>query len=149
MSPDPSSDLRCERIRLLLSSSLDGEATAAQDAEIADHLPGCADCRAAAAVDHAVRERCAQPAVVPEGFAERVAGAAIRQRLETRAQNRFLVAAAVAAVLVAGASLFTFRPSHGPDGGTLRADAPRDLAGRALRAGLASSRTPFERVEDR
>lgn len=145
MSPEPGTDLRCERVRLLLSLQIDGRATPSQTEEIAAHLPGCGDCRAAQAADVAVRARCAEPAAVPGGFAERVGAVAARQRLEARAQNRFLVAAAVAAVLVAGVALTAFGTPRSRTDTTLQADAPRDTAGRALRAGLALHRT----LEDR
>jgi predicted anti-sigma-YlaC factor YlaD len=147
MTDTHSTDLRCERVRLLLSLSIDDATTPEQDAEIAAHLPECGGCRAAQAADVAVRARCAEPAAVPTGFAGRVVARVNRQRLEARAQNRFLIATAIAAVLVAGVALTTFgsatfgsppdRPTR-----TMQADAVRETAGRALRAGLASNRTP-------
>ena len=147
-------DLRCERVRLLLSLSIDGATTPAQEAEIEAHVPDCAACRAAQAADVAVHQRAAEPAQVPAGFAARLVARVTRQHLETRAQNRFLLATAVAAVLVAGVALSVFRTA--PDGPerTLQAGAVRDTAGRALRAQLAHARspiapTPGSGVEDR
>ncbi len=149
----PPSELRCGRVRLLLSIAFDEAATAQQLAEIDAHVPACAECRAAQAVNTAVRERVAIPASVPSDFAARVTAGVVRQRLETRAQNRFLVGAAVAAVLVASVSLLVvdggpMAPRHAP--GSSGADGtPREIAGGALRAGLAFGRAPLLCTEDR
>ena len=155
MTDQKSTDLRCERVRLLLSLSIDGAATPAQEAEIQAHAPACAACRAAQAVDIAVHERAGEPASIPAGFAERLAARAARQRLEARAQNRFLLATAVAAALVAGVALTVFRAAPDVPETTLQAGAVRDAAGRVLRAQLARARSPIARtprtgvVEDR
>lgn len=142
------SDLRCSRVRLLLSLAHDGEATPDQHAEIDAHLPGCAGCRAAKAADEAVRERLAVPAAVPTGFGDRVSAGVARQRLEARAQNRFLVTAAAAAVLVAGIAMVTFEsgvlPRDGMGGSPVAEGSPRDIAGSALSATLAFSRSNAE-----
>jgi len=146
-------DLRCERVRLLLSIAFDDAATAAQQTEIDEHLPTCTGCGAARAADRAVRDRIAVPAGVPEGFAERITAGVSRLRIEARAQNRFLVGAAVAAVLVAGVALFTaeggpITERQGP-GLPVADGSPREIAGNALRAGLAFGRVPRLGTEDR
>ncbi len=105
MSENTEKDLRCERVRLLLSRAADAVATAEQRAEIDAHLPECADCRAARAADEAVRARLAELASVPPGFGEQVLAAARHQAAVARSQNRFLMAAAVAAVLVAAVTV--------------------------------------------
>ena len=149
MTEPDRSDLRCDRVQLLLSLAIDGRTTDAQDAEIEAHVPGCAACRAAREADHAVRARCATAAVVPAGFGDRIVAAVSRQRLEARAQNRFLVAAAVAAVLVAAVSAVAFDAPRAGDAPGAQSAAVRDSAGRALRAGLAVDRTPVSGKEDR
>jgi len=151
--PTPTSDLRCDRVRLLLSLDFDSEATEAQCAEIEAHLPTCAACRAARAADAAVRERLTVLAAVPTGFADRVAAGVARQRFEARAQNRFLMGAAVAAVLVAGVALFAFDGGTGGRRGNpglpVADGSPRAVAGSALRAGLAIGRAPHTGAKDR
>ncbi len=150
---EPASDLRCSRVRLLLSLAHDGEATADQRTEIDAHLPDCADCRAARAADEAVRARLAVPAEVPDGFAGRVAAGVSRQRLEARAQNRFLAGAAAAAVLVAGMAAVVSDSGalgRGGDAGLPVAEgSPREIAGTALAATLAVGRAPRAGAEDR
>jgi len=149
----PASGLRCGRVRLLLSIAFDDAATAQQLAEVDAHLPACAECRAAQAVNTAVRERVATPASVPSDFTARVAAGVVRQRLETRAQNRFLMGAAVAAVLVASISLLVLdggpmAPRPTPES-AVADGTPREIAGSALRAGLAFGRAPLVCTEDR
>ncbi len=151
MNTEPApTDLRCERVRLLLSLAADDAATPAQTAEIDAHLPGCAACRAARGVDAAVRARFGAPVTASSGFAERVAAAALAQRRESRAQNRFLASAAAAAVLVAAAGGFVFEglSARRPQATPVVATA-RDAAGRALATGLALGRAPTARAEGR
>lgn len=152
-APRRGGDLRCSRVRLLLSLAVDGEATPGQCAEIDAHLPECADCRAARAADEVVRSRLAADAAVPAGFADRVVAGVGRQRLEARAQNRFLMGAAAAAVLIAAVSLVTLESGtlrHGQGPGAPVADgSPRDIAGSALSATLAFGRAPRAGAEDR
>lgn len=110
---------RCDRILLLLSLMADGAATPQQLAEIGAHLPGCADCRRAAAADAAVRSRLAERADAPappwlSGFAARTAQLALTQAREARSQNRLLWMSAAAALLVAVA-VQTMAPGA-PDG---------------------------------
>ena len=69
MTDAKSPDLRCERVRLLLSLSIDSATTPAQEAEIEAHVPDCAECRAAQAADVAVHQRAGEQAQVPAGFA--------------------------------------------------------------------------------
>lgn len=93
----------CERVRLLLSLHLDGEATPDQQVEAEAHVATCTDCRIARDTDRAVREHLERAfAALPTGT---YAGS-IRQLVEadlrsTRAANRFLLLSAAAAALVA------------------------------------------------
>ncbi len=163
-------DLRCERIRLLLSLSVDGASTPAQDAEIDVHVAACAECVDAAVIDRAVRARIGEPATVPEGFAPRVAALAARQRMVARSQNRFVLTAGAAAVAAAGLALLIVGPSRalgpavmpkpggmpkpavmpkpgGTDGLTSATGGVRASAGHALSAHLARGR--LNRIEER
>jgi anti-sigma factor RsiW len=163
MSTTPPSDLRCERVRLLLSLCLDDEATPQQRAEIEAHLPACADCRAAQAADIAVRERVSAHAGIPSGFADRVGAGIARQRREARGQNRFLMGAAAAAVLLASVTAVSLgtpesrgslgRGSLGhrsqSDGVPVADGSPREIAGTVLSATLAFGRAPRMGAEDR
>lgn len=99
-------DLYCERIRLLLSLAIDDEATPEQAAEIAAHVPGCADCVAAREVGLAVRSHLgARSGEVPsDGFGDRVVTAAGELRTARLGARRLLVRAAVAATLVGAVS---------------------------------------------
>jgi predicted anti-sigma-YlaC factor YlaD len=106
----------CERIGLLLSLRADDAATPQQLAEIDAHLPGCAACRRAAAVDVAVRGRIvelttAAPGPAPawlDGFAARTTSKAVALAREARSQNRLLLMSAAAAVLVALTAQFAW-----------------------------------------
>jgi predicted anti-sigma-YlaC factor YlaD len=124
----------CERVRLLLSLRADVAATSAQLAEIDAHLPSCAACRRAAAVDASVRDRLTERVEAPapawlEGFAARTARAAVVQAREARAQNRLLWMSAAAAVLVAVSAQFAVR--SGPSAATESASV-RDSTTAAL-----------------
>jgi anti-sigma factor RsiW len=117
--PDPADgpSLRCERVRLLLSMQVDGEATPAQAAEIAEHLPACAGCRSARDVDLAVREqfRIALEDTPTGGLAERVTGLVHDYRREARQVHRLLVGTAAAAVmLAAGVGVASSMQGTGP-----------------------------------
>jgi anti-sigma factor RsiW len=115
--------LYCERMRLLLSLAIDGEATPAQSDELAAHLPDCADCRAARAVDLAVRERLAERAAEePDpGFGRRVTTAAADLHAARRGVRRMLLGSAAAAGLLGAVS-----------GGWLALGAPRGEPGSDL-----------------
>jgi len=101
----------CERIRLLLSLQIDGEATPAQVREVAEHVPDCADCRAARAVDQAVRAHMeAALATIPPG---QIASLVLHQAARARSAGRFAMASAAAAVLIAvTAGLLFGLPGH-------------------------------------
>jgi len=147
--PDPPpDDLRCARVRLLLSLALDDAATAPQRDEIDAHLPGCADCRAAADADRLVRARLAEPAVVPEGFRRRVLAAAVRRAREARAQNRLLLAGAAAAAFLAVVTAVVGPGPAGPapDGAVAHHDG-RARARTALITSLAAHRLPVAAKE--
>jgi len=100
----PTPDSYCERARLLLSLSVDGETTPDQAEELERHLPDCAECRGAQAVDLAVRAHMDEVGrSLPAGrMAERVVREALRVRREILATNRLLIGAAVLAGYVAG-----------------------------------------------
>ncbi|MCE9635910.1 MAG: hypothetical protein K8T90_09410 [Planctomycetes bacterium] len=119
----PNPNLACARSGLLDSLRSDGAATPDQLAELAAHHAACAACRGqhlvAARVDRAVGDRLRRRAAgsVPSGFAGAVVAAAVAQRAQALAENRFLRRAAAAAVLVAlvaGGSMLT--QSAAPDG---------------------------------
>jgi len=102
---DTRDDLRCERVRLLLSLAIDQSATPQQQQEIDEHLPACAACRVSTLADRAVRVRLQEQADVPAGFRKRVLAAVARQARIARSQNRFLMLGAAAAVVVAALSV--------------------------------------------
>ena len=137
---DDSTDLRCERVRLLLSRVIDDAATPDQRAEVDAHLPDCADCRTAAAADHAVRTRLAEPAVVPPGFRDRVIAATTRRMREIRAQNRFLMVGAAAAVLLAALTLVLQPDAGSAPGDDVATGDDRTRARTALTTSLAAGR---------
>lgn len=108
-----------ERIRLLISLDVDGEATPEQRAEIERHLPRSAQARQAreaylAVRDHLARTGCGLGAV---RLAERVMRAALEERRLARAAHRMLVMASAAAIVVAVAA-WNLRPAprHGGAG---------------------------------
>ena len=124
--PPGGSDTYCERVRLLLSLHVDGEATPTQRSEIEEHLPGCPPCQAAQRVDLAVRQHMeAVGASLPAAaLAEQVVRGALALQREARSVNRFLMASAAAAVLVAlGAGLMSGSRGVTDDGGELVARA--------------------------
>ena len=131
---------RCDRVGLLLSLDDDGRATPDQRAEIDEHLPDCRACRAALRSDYAVSTRLRTPAVVPGGFADRVAAAAMRQDREGRAQNRLLLLGAAAAVVVAALTATWTRgggtQSPAPDRGAVVAGAAATLGAAPSRAAV-------------
>lgn len=130
----PIPDLACERAALLLSLRTDGAATPEQTAELAAHHAACVRCRdgagVASRVDAAVGARLRERAAgaVPPGFAASVVAAALAERAQAIAANRFLRRAAAAAVLVAAVA-----------GGSLLVGAGSGR-GPASDAGFASAR---------
>lgn len=105
MSDDQTTDgsLYCERVRLLLSLYVDGEATPEQKDEVTEHLKACGDCRKAQAVDTAVRAHMAgiTESVPTTVTGESLVAAGLAERRQARGLNRFLAASAAAAVLTA------------------------------------------------
>ncbi len=126
---------RCERAGLLLSLERDGSATPDQVCELADHLDGCAPCRAGRLADEAVGARLravarvGRDAGVPAGFSARVVAAAVASRAAAAAENRFLRIAAAAALVVAVTA-----------GGFLAARGPAEVRTSERRAGVESAR---------
>lgn len=96
-------DPYCDRVRLLLSMLIDGEATPEQRAEAEQHLAGCADCQTVHAVDLAVRAHVESAlAALPSGALATTMVSLVRADLRaTQSANRFLLFSAAAAVLVA------------------------------------------------
>ncbi len=146
-------DPRCERVRLLLSLAIDRAATPQQQREIDDHLPACAGCRTSTLADRAVRVRLQEPAVVPAGFKERVLAAITRQAAVARSQNRFLMAGAAAAVVIAALSVALLRPDGSGDGDgegeTVAAQDERVLVRDAVTVSFAAGRVAAPTKENR
>ena len=142
--------LTCERARVELSARLDGEADVATLEAIEAHLAGCEECRAheqtIASVRRSLRTQPAEP--VPDLSRDilwRVRNDPARERAPTAWRSRLRVgalAAAVAALLVAGAALpFVERPAN--------VAAASDIARRVRRAArsLSSYQAVFRVVE--
>ncbi|MDQ3939842.1 MAG: zf-HC2 domain-containing protein, partial [Actinomycetota bacterium] len=116
------SEARCDEIRVDLSARMDGEVDAARSAELDRHLDGCMECRRyEASLRHVKRAVRLQPAGEVPDLTERIM-AAIAADNPVRTPNLWrtrlriaLVAAAIGALVVAGASL-------------PRRDAPPDTA---------------------
>ena len=129
----------CERIRLLLSLAIDGETTPQHRDEIAAHVPACDGCRAARAVDQAVRAHmeAALATLTPGELARLVIG---RATVEARAANRFLMVAAAAAVLIAVAAGAVSRAP--PPAGPAVADGALDRARASARLLIPGTQIP-------
>lgn len=73
----------CEYYQQLISQRLDGELTAAQEHELAEHLSRCADCRAVDAAFRALSEGFADSAEdAPADLCENVMGEIRREKSE-------------------------------------------------------------------
>jgi anti-sigma factor RsiW len=145
-------DLRCERVRLLLSLRADGAATPDQTAEADAHVAACDGCRAAAAVDRAVTARLGEriDERVPAGFSASVVAAAIAQRARAAAENRFLrrTAAAAAIVCAVAGGAIVFGGPAAP-GGSDTASAARSHPATASARDAARSSVLRPRFEGR
>ena len=72
----------CEYYQQLISQRLDGELTAAQEHELAEHLSRCADCRAVDAAFRALSEGFADSAEdAPADLCENVMGEIRRENI--------------------------------------------------------------------
>jgi anti-sigma factor RsiW len=102
-TPSDESGSYCDRVRLLLSMTVDGEATPDQRSEAEAHAKLCGDCRSARAADLAVRTHFdVALAALPGGVLVSTVGRLVALDIRaTRSVNRFLMVSAAAAVLVA------------------------------------------------
>ena len=107
----------CEYYQQLISQRLDGELTAAQEHELAEHLSRCADCRAVDAAFRALSEGFADSAEdAPADLCENVMGEIRRENIRKtnkrgskRTWRSLLATAACFALICAAAAAF---PRH-------------------------------------
>ena len=146
----------CEYYQQLISQRLDGELTAAQEHELAEHLSRCAECRAVDAAFRALSEGfggCAEEA--PEGLCENVMADIRRENIRAGYSTkkygwrRLLATAACFAIIGAAASaalpaLF----SAGTSGAApMAADVANETAGSAAEAAMPAEAAPENEPE--
>lgn len=146
----------CEYYQQLISQRLDGELTAAQEHELAEHLSRCADCRAVDAAFRALSEGfggCAEEA--PETLCENVMGEIHRENIRknnkssSRTWRSLLATAACFALICAAAAaalpmLFNAGTSSAA---SMAAEVPNETAGSAADAAMPAEAVPEDEPE--
>lgn len=147
----------CEYYQQLISQRLDGELTAAQEHELAEHLSRCADCRAVDAAFRTLSEGfggCAEEA--PETLCENVMGEIRRENIRknnkssSRTWRSLLATAACFALICAAAAtalpmLFNAGTSSAA---SMAAEVTNETAGSAADAAMPADAAPAEEPEN-
>lgn len=148
----------CEYYQQFISQRLDGELTAAQEHELAEHLSRCADCRAVDAAFRALSEGFADSAEdAPADLCENVMGEIRRENIRKtnkrgskRTWRSLLATAACFALICAAAAtalpmLFNAGTSSAA---SMAAEVTNETAGSAADAAMPADAAPAEEPEN-
>ena len=147
----------CEYYQQLISQRLDGELTAAQEHELAEHLSRCADCRAVDAAFRALSEGCADSAEdVPADLCENVMGEIRRENIRKtnkrgskRTWRSLLATAACFALICAAAAtaLPMLARSNASTASMQASDTANGITGSGADAAMPADAAPAEEPE--
>jgi len=146
----------CEYYQQLISQRLDGELTAAQEHELAEHLSRCADCRAVDAAFRALSEGFADSAEdAPADLCENVMGEIRRENIRKtnkRGSKRtwrslLATAACFALICAAAATLPMLARSNASTAAAQSADTANETDGSGADAAMPADAAPAEEPE--
>ena len=147
----------CEYYQQLISQRLDGELTAAQEHELAEHLSRCADCRAVDAAFRALSEGFADSAEdAPADLCENVMGEIRRENIRKtnkrgskRTWRSLLATAACFALICAAAAtaLPMLARSNASTAAAQSADTANETDGSGADAAMPADAAPAEEPE--
>lgn len=147
----------CEYYQQLISQRLDGELTAAQEHELAEHLSRCADCRAVDAAFRALSEGFADSAEdAPADLCENVMGEIRRENIRKtnkrgskRTWRSLLATAACFALICATAAtaLPMLARSNASTASMQASDTANEITGSGADAAMPADAAPAEEPE--
>ena len=147
----------CEYYQQLISQRLDGELTAAQEHELAEHLSRCADCRAVDAAFRALSEGFADSAEdAPADLCENVMGEIRRENIRKtnkrgskRTWRSLLATAACFALICAAAAtaLPMLARSNASTASMQASDTANEITGSGADAAMPADAAPAEEPE--